>query len=565
MNISPISLSFLESQFQGTDSKSIKSFIGIFEKYASHLSDSERTTILKGQVDNIEQSIMQNDSSEFRPTLLSSIINESPEFAIKYMAVFKSSINLASEGRLPLIEGCRSKNVPLVKELIKNGANLNLRDRLDRVAIGECIRSVDKDFPFPSKPTEEIFDALLEAGCDANVPIDMVASSPLIVCLTKQIGQWSKKLLPVSDVSYKNNLEMLALHQAVRYSSNEMVSELIKRGSDVNALALEGIVATRRVTPCHIAVACNKPETLKILLEAGADPHLRASNGMFRKGDEKEPYSAYLMGIDFNINNCVQVILKNRPPQSWDNDPGFERNLCSTPMGRKRTLKAIAESVGLKGRLNNIQLNGINFYVELSAEDNIKQIIKDFFITPGKEGANLYLPIWEAICKHAEKNKDFSVIFSPEVTGSLCGKYNPETHNEIFIYYKTLRYSEIGEAMVHEMAHKCADMIYKNYSLAPADTNHTFYQAMETDLANLPKIDNPYATFIHHRFTLAHSYSEIQRPQECIARIPQVIFALIHEYNLSSLSAKNVMNKCVPNLYAFYLNDFLPDCIKLSE
>lgn len=559
----PTHPNYLENHFQGTDSKNLEKFMQIFEEYALTFSESERESILKSQIDNIEQSILENNTSQLRPTLFSSIIKKSPEFAIKYISIFRSSINLPSEGHLPLIEACKSQNVDLVKELIRNGANPNLRDCYDDIALGECIQSVES--MFPSKKAEEIFDALIGAQCDMNVPVDMVNSSPLISCLTKRIDQWAWKLLPLSDMRYKNNLGMLALHQAVRYSSNDMISRLINMGSDVNALALEGIVATRRVTPCHIAVACNDSEALRLLLEAGADPHKRATNAFFRKGDEKEPYSAYLMAVDYNKTECKTVILEKCPPKSWQNELGFERSLTSTPLGRKRTLKHIAEAESLKSQSNLLTLNGVKFSIEATEEDTLKQMVKDFFITPEKDGSHLYLPIWDAICKHAISNENFTVIFSSEVTGSLCGKYNPETHNEIFIYHKTLPYTQVGESMVHEMAHKCADMIYKSSWCAPSDSNHPLFEAIETDLANLPHVNNQYAWFIVDRFTLAYSYTELQRPQECIARIPQVIFALIHKFGLSSIGAQRIMQECLPNLYGYYVNEFLPECKKLSQ
>lgn len=554
---------YLENHFQGTDSQNIDKFMQIFEKYASTLSESERETVLKNQIDNIEQSILKNNTSQFRPTLFSAIIKKSPEFAIKYISIFKSSINLTSEGHLPLIEACQSEHVDLVKELIKNGANPDLRDCFDNIALGMCIQSVE--FMSPSKKTNKIFNTLLGAKCCVDVSVDMVNNSPLILCLTKRIDQWAWKLLPLSDVNYKNNLGMLALHQAVRYSFNEMISELINRGSDVNALAFESLVTTRRVTPCHIAVANNNHKALKLLLDAGADPHLRATNVFFRKGDEKEPYSAYLMAVDYNKTKCKQVILEKSPPKSWQNELGFERSLTTTPLGKKRTLKHIAEADALKSQSNRVTLNGVTFSVEETEEDSLKHMVIDFFINAEKEGSHLYLPIWDAICRHAANNMSFAVIFSHEVTGSLCGKYNSETHNEIFIYHKALRYTEVGEAMVHEMAHKCADMIYNNYWCAPSDNNHPLYEAIETDLANLPKVDNKYASFIADRFTLPDSYTELQRPQECIARTPQVIFALIHKFDLNSMVVQHVMQECLPNLYKFYINEFLPECKKLSQ
>lgn len=536
----------------------------IFEEYASTFSGSERETLLKRQFDNIEQSILDSKTSQFQRTLLSAIIEKSPEFAIKYISIFRSSINLTSQGHLPLIKACQSQNVDLVEALIKNGANPDLRDDFENLAMGECIKVADR-MGLTEKITK-IFDLVLTAQSNVNVSVDMVASSPLILCITNRLHQWAWKLLPLSDVNYKNNLRMIALHQAVRHAPNDMISALIVRGSDVNALAYESIVSTRKVTPCHIAVAVNDLKALRLLLNAGADPHLRATNAFFHKHKhEKEPYSAYLMAVDYNKTECIQVIFEKCPPKLSQLELGFERSFLSTPLGRKRTLKDIAEAKAIKSLSNTVTLNGVNFSIEAAEEGTLKNMVRDFFTNVEKEGAHLYLPIWDAICKHAASNKNFFVIFSPEAAGSLCGKYNPETHNEIFIYHKTLHYTNVGESMVHEMAHKCSDLIYKNLWLSPSDSNHPLYKAIKTDLANLPAVRNNYASFIADRFTLAPSYSELQLPQECIARIPQVIFALIHQFDLSSTAVQQVMHAYLPNLYEFYTSEFLPECKKLSS
>lgn len=335
-------------------------------------------------------------------------------------------------------------------------------------------------------------------------------------------------------------------------------------GSDVNDLAFEGIVATRRVTPCHIAVAYNRSEALRLLLEAGADPHKRATNASFGKGDQKEPYSAYLMAVDYNKTESKEVILKKCPPKLWQNELGFERSLTSTPLGRASTLQDIAEAESLKSQSNLVTLSGVKFSIKAGEEDNLKLLVQDFFINPKKNGSYLYLPIWDAICKHATSNKNFWVLFSPEVLAVSCGKYNPETNNEILIYHKMLSSIEVGESMVHEMTHKCADMIYKGLCCAPSNSNHPLFEAVKTDLANLPDVQNQYQSFILDRFTLLSSYAEIQQPSECIARIPQVIFALIHKFGLSGSEVQNVMQECLPNLYEYYIGEFLPECKKLS-
>lgn len=551
---------YLENHFQGTDSKNIEKFMQIFEDYASTLNDSEREIILKNQIDNIEQSLLENDLSESRRTLLSVIIEKSPEFAIKYMSIFRSSINLRSRGHLPLIDACKAQNVGLVQELIKNGANPDARDIFDHNALGDCIESAD--FVYPSKESEQIFDILLEAGCDVNIPTDLFSSSPLISCLTKRIDQWAWKLLPRSDINYKNTLGMLALHQAVRYSfCRDLILEVIKKTADINALAVPGCLSTRRVTPCHMAVASNKPEVLGLLIDAGADPHVKAINPWYGKGDDQEPYSAYMMAVDLGIKECVKVILDKCPPKKQDLDPGFKRDPHSIFSGKKQNLKLLAEGEASKSQLNLVKINGVSFFVDVKEEENLKQMIKQYFTESVKGEFSLYLPIWEAICKHAASNEGFSVIFSPDETNSSCGKFNTETRNEIFIYLKEFNV-EMGEYMLHEMAHKCAEVIYGK-NCAPSDRSHRLYNAIKLDLEKLPTVINKHAWRIDFIFSALESYPETQHPQECIARIPQAIYTLIHEGGLSPVEADLVMRKCLPNLYEFYINDFLPECKKL--
>ncbi len=63
-------------------------------------------------------------------------------------------------------------------------------------------------------------------------------------------------------------------------ASAEIVELLISRGCDVNAFARIAVFTMiNRVTPLHLAASMGDPEIAGLLLERGADPHLRNSKG----------------------------------------------------------------------------------------------------------------------------------------------------------------------------------------------------------------------------------------------------------------------------------------------
>lgn len=537
----------------------MKEFMALLESTISSAHTTEDKKNIMQQIESIEKLLQK----EFRSTLLSKIIARSPEFAIKHMAFFASSINRKNGGdkKTPLIEACRLRHFELVKTLIEHGADVNLAGSCNETPLGALISETKC---FPGDNEDKIFDLLLKNNCNVNAPIDMVRSSPLIYCCNgRGLQKWAWKLLPLSDINQQNNLKLQALHLAVRYELDDIAAELIKRGAQLNTLANPGITSTRTLTPCHIAVAVDNPEILKLLLDAGANPHLRAVNPYYPKSDQEEPLSPYVMSVDDNRKACTQIILEKRPPSYEDCDLGFTRNLLNTPMGKKITLSDIAESQVLQFENANLNIGSVNLSITEADKQFITLLMEDYFLMPQEDGASLYLDIWKAVSSDAKKNKNFTIYFSPSEAGSLCGKYNPETKSHITIYYKTLHRTEVGEAMVHEMAHKCEDLIYKNLSLAPENKDHPFYNALKKDLENLSTCNSPYASYIKKRFNLS-LYSENCQPQEAIVRIPQVIFGLIHQFNLSKFEVEQCMKACLPHLFDFYLNDFLPACRKLA-
>ncbi|MBA3238913.1 MAG: ankyrin repeat domain-containing protein [Parachlamydiaceae bacterium] len=487
------------------------------------------------------------------------------------MAFFKSFLNLKTyDSELTaLFIACREKNIGIVKSLIKNEADLNATNRFGDTALGECISSAE--FP-PSTKDNEIFNALLEAGSNVNQGVDMHDNHAIMACLAKKNLDWAWKLLPASDLNRQNNFKQKIIHRAVAMGARTMVIELAKNKdaiSFINSFSIEAFHGIQ-ITPCYLAVQKDYPLILDILLKAGGDPYLRSINPYFRNWSEAEPLSPFLLAADLKRFECLEVIVKRSPPKPLDYKMGFDRNVLTVSNFDSKSstgffsLPSVAEASVCKIKSAVTAIDTINFFVETNASDEIKQIFKKYFTNPELgEAANLYLPIWKAVCAYAKSN-EFSIIFSSEKENH-CGRYNSDTKSEIFIYLKNLHGDEAGGTFIHEMAHKCEDLIYQTSNLVPSDSESPFYHAVETDIKNLPSSTNLFAPILKKIFlTVPTHYPENQHAAEYLVRVPQAILMLIHTYKLNHEQVVECMNESLPNLFAFYQNDFLPNCERYS-
>jgi ankyrin repeat protein len=134
-------------------------------------------------------------------------------------------------GRSVLFTAVENKNANLVKLLVERGANVNLRDARNQTAF---LLAMEKENP-------EIIKLLIQGGADVNT--------------TNEDGQ-------------------TPLMTAAKVGKNEIVEALIEAKASLNTQDLLGQTA--------LILAIDKyayPETVKILLKAGADSSIKDTNG----------------------------------------------------------------------------------------------------------------------------------------------------------------------------------------------------------------------------------------------------------------------------------------------
>lgn len=552
----------LEKEFENFKFKKLDSYILILKfHFDAAKSEKEKETVIRS-IEGIEKRISDSDASH-RNTLLSSIIAQHPDFAIQYMPFFKSSFDLEVDQSTVLINCCYNQQVEMVKSLIAHGADLNKMDFLNRTALAVCLQNAGQ-FSV-SKDEDEIFNELIKAGCKVDIAVDLLNTPAHVKCAKKMLTSWTWKLLEtVQDLNSKDNFGTQIIHQAVINHDKNMVKFLIKKGVELNGYMKNGF-EMRSITACHIAVAANNHEILQMLVEHGADPHLRALTPHFGKYPKWEPISAFTLAVDTKKNDCVNVMVKAKKPTSKDLVQGFTRSLINKPAGSSHiNLQMLAESTVNKITLNKTNIEGVNCFAPQTATF-IKTFFENYFTKTYSPAANLYTPVWEMVKTHSKINPQFSMIFSNEDKGMVCGAYNSETKTEISVYYPDLTMIELAGSLVHEMTHKCAHIIYHNkFNLAPFDAEHPQYQQIQREIAYLEKSKSlMIADLLQERYlSVEDHYNTKQHPAEYLARMPQVILHLIYEYNYTTEQVYDCMQVHLPTLFNIYITEFLPACEK---
>jgi ankyrin repeat protein len=192
---------------------------------------------------------------------------------------------------MSLINAVKRGDLPTVRRCLEEGQNPNLRDYGGKTVLMWASTR--------NHGNVNIVSELLKAGADVNLRDDASPEgfTPLICAVIGNYVDIVYLLLANgADVNLATHHEVTPLQHACRIGNPEIVKLLLKAGADVNHPGYEKFDGS----PLTTAAAYGYKEIVSILLEAGADPNMTDQKGQ----------TALVAAAKNNNIEIVRVLLK---------------------------------------------------------------------------------------------------------------------------------------------------------------------------------------------------------------------------------------------------------------
>lgn len=208
-----------------------------------------------------------NISNSYDDTPFMHAINKGNVDIVQLLINFNANINKANKkGKAPLLVAVKKNDISLVKKLLSRNANSLLKDDEDKTALMLSVEVEDLDimklvlnYEAKNKDKDAVNRNKLYA---LNLAVDLDCQEKI-------------KLLLQSGIPLKVLANgVTPLFNASFYEDLELIKMLIDHGFPVNAQD-----HVNQETALMLAASENRLDTVKVLLEAGADPFLKNSSG----------------------------------------------------------------------------------------------------------------------------------------------------------------------------------------------------------------------------------------------------------------------------------------------
>ena len=222
---------------------------------------------------------------------------DNEEYVRRLLAAGADPNKANSSGRTPLMIAATIGNPNLVDILVKKGANVNVRDRLERTALIYCLittREMPRASAVESRNFSKCATSLIKAGADVNMA-DKYGHTALMKAAEK--GHWDCVQLLIkagADVNMSDYFNETALMKAVMKENQKCVELLINKGADVNR------EDRHHETPLMKAAAKGHSMFVELLIEAGADVNMADNSGT----------TALIKAVRMGNRECVKLLIK---------------------------------------------------------------------------------------------------------------------------------------------------------------------------------------------------------------------------------------------------------------
>lgn len=211
----------------------------------------------------LRSGICVNETGKSNKTALHYAAAESNWSTIRWLLKQGADIEAVDNiNNTPLLSAAQKGKHSNVRDLVEAGANIDHRDKLGRSALDLAISANDI----------RTVNILIKANSSLDAPVK------------------AKKFTP--------------LHRAAKKGAIDITKALIDAGSDVNAIASDGMA------PLHYAAYSENPEMITLLLDANADATLKDTDGR----SPRDIAELYMRDYD----DCILCTLNALKIRHWE-------------------------------------------------------------------------------------------------------------------------------------------------------------------------------------------------------------------------------------------------------
>ena len=430
--------------------------------------------------------------------------------------------------RTPLMIAAHCKNLNAVEFLLKHGAIVDLRDKLNKSSLHYGVERASRS----SDTSFDVVSCLLNHGADINAPMNGKYTALMMACRSQHVRLVKFLLQQGANVQVKDKDGKTALHFACELTftwkpaSCDLLNCLTENGADINALRKDNR------TPLMVASSCGGVDQITFLIKRGANVHLQDKNG-----DTALHHAAR------NMNNSLEIVcaLTAAGASQMCNNQGLTPLLVASSTGNNAAVEELLKNqeVTKEQRIDALELLGATMVSKRDFSDPYDILRQAFsYLMRGMEErfADALHPLLKQPMKPTDAYQNGQESQSLEELVEIGKSKNALTMESLIIIERVL--GENNSELLNHIRRAARYFENSDRSTCIGLYKHAFKTAQ---ICNQSAVEDIYSLTAHLNICYENKLLSDQQNQ---AYVIELLEAIIYEYErISNLSKRKRKGK----------------------
>ena len=430
--------------------------------------------------------------------------------------------------RTPLMIAAHCKNLNAVEFLLKHGAIVDLRDKLNKSSLHYGVERASRS----SDTSFDVVSCLLNHGADINAPMNGKYTALMMACRSQHVRLVKFLLQQGANVQVKDKDGKTALHFACELTftwkpaSCDLLNCLTENGADINALRKDNR------TPLMVASSCGGVDQITFLIKRGANVHLQDKNG-----------DTVLHHAARNMNNSLEIVcaLTAAGASQMCNNQGLTPLLVASSTGNNAAVEELLKNqeVTKEQRIDALELLGATMVSRWDFSDPydiLRQAFSYLMLGMEERFADALHPLLKQPMKPIDAYQNRQESQSLEELVEIGKSKNALTMESLIIIERVL--GENNSELLNHIRRAAQYFENSDRSTCIGLYKHAFKTAQ---ICNQSAVEDIYSLTAHLNICYENKLLSDQQNQ---AYVIELLEAIIYEYErISNLSKRKKKGK----------------------